>query len=353
MTVDLPPTLYAYGFSQRKRAIARRFLFGHRIQPVRGGRGLPPRATLLLWGATPIPDGTPPDIVVVRVEDGFLRSVGLGADLVRPMSWVLDDQGIYFDSSRRSRLETLLSESDFSPDLLLRAANLRRRIVATGVTKYNVGTHIWLRPRSTRGGSMVAQEVRVILVAGQVESDASLRLGAPGIRHNIDLLRAVRVANPDAYIVYKPHPDVAAGLRSGGADESSANRWCDEILADVALGELLHAVDEVHVLTSLCGFEALLRGRSVTCYGQPFYAGWGLTNDICPPSRRTRRLTLDQLVAGALILYPRYASLATGQSCAPEQALDELLAWRARSGSMPSVWRRLLRLVLRHLQPVG
>ena len=40
---------------------------------------------------------------------------------------------------------------------------------------------------------------------------------------------------------------------------------------------LLGIVDEVHTLTSLTGFEALLRGIEVHAYGGPFYAGWGLT----------------------------------------------------------------------------
>jgi capsular polysaccharide export protein len=111
---------------------------------------------------------------------------------------------------------------------------------------------------------------------------------------------------------------------------------------------LLPVVDEVHLMTSLTGFEALLRGKKVTCYGQPFYAGWGLTTDIVPISRRTRVLCLDELVAGALIMYPRYASRVTQRTIPPEQALDELLAWRnAPPSRLKAVWRRLLRPALR------
>ena len=45
------------------------------------------------------------------------------------------------------------------------------------------------------------------------------------------------------------------------------------------------------------------RGRRVATYGQPFYAGWGLTVDLAPPARRGRLLTLDELVAGVLLLF--------------------------------------------------
>jgi capsular polysaccharide export protein len=92
---------------------------------------------------------------------------------------------------------------------------------------------------------------------------------------------------------------------------------------------LLQQVDAVHVLTSLAGFEALLRGKPVTCYGQPFYAGWGLTADMIPLARRSRRLALDELVAAALILYPVYLSRVTNRYTSPERVLDELQAWRA------------------------
>jgi capsular polysaccharide export protein len=185
----------------------------------------------------------------------------------------------------------------------------------------------------------------MILVPGQVESDASLAYGAPGIRRNIDLLYSVRAANPEAYLIYKPHPDVVAGLRRKGQCEEDAACWCDEVVADVPMGELLPQVDEVHTLTSLTGFEALLRGKRVVCYGQPFYAGWGLTRDVLPIARRTRRLSLDELVTGALILYPTYVSRATRGLTTPERALDELLAWRERRPGLPW-WRMGMRRVL-------
>jgi len=222
--------------------------------------------------------------------------------------------------------------------MLRRAAALRERLVACGITKYSEGSGFWQRPAPAR---------RVILVPGQVASDASLRLGAPGIRSNMALLSTVRAANPNSHIVYKPHPDVSAGLRAAGFDEAQALRWCDEIVTGVPMGRLLQQVDEVHVLTSLSGFEALLRGKSVVCYGLPFYAGWGLSRDHLSLARRTRRLKLDELVAGALIAYPVYISRLHGGRSSPERALEELLAWRGASSSRPEPWRLLWRSVLR------
>lgn len=334
----LPALVYACGFSWRKRAIVRRCLVGVQLRFVRRWSQVPSGATLLVWGK---PAGEQAevgrDLHVVRLEDGFLRSVGLGADLVRPLSWVVDTRGIYFDATQASDLEHILLTHAFDAPLLKRAAALRERIVLHGLTKYNVGSVQWQRPAGAR---------QVILVPGQVEGDASLAWGAPGIRRNLELLRAVRQANPQAHVVYKPHPDVVAGLRRRGQGEGDARHWCDDVVTDAPMHSLLAQVDEVHTLTSLAGFEALLRGKKVVCYGQPFYAGWGLTTDMLPPERRTRRLALDELVAGVLVLYPTYLRFSTGTPCSPEQAMDDLLAWRKNSTTAVPWWRALLRPVL-------
>lgn len=332
--------IYACDFSSWKRPVVRNFFGGAEVVFVNSASQVPVGSTLAVWGLKPIRGKLAEDIQLIRLEDGFLRSVGLGADLIRPVSWIGDRRGIYYDATRPSDLEHLLSTAEFPAELLRRAKTLRERIVASGLTKYNVGRAVWQRPKSAG---------RVILVPGQVESDASLLYGAPGLRSNIGLLRAVREANPQAYLIYKPHPDVLAELRAQGEGEEHALTWCDEQVTDAAMGELLAKVDEVHVLTSLAGFEALLRGKSVTCYGQPFYAGWGLTDDQQPLLRRTRRLSIDELVAGALVLYPRYMSRVNGELISPEQALDELLAWRARDSGRLPWWRKLFRLVLRQV----
>ena len=339
----LPARVFAFGFSFRKRAILRRFAPGTVVRFVDQGTRIPAGATLLLWGSTALPAGLAPGVQIVRIEDGFLRSVGLGADLIHPASWVLDGSGIYYDATRPSDLEQLLQAGEFDAALLARAASLRQHIAANGLTKYNTGSSGWNRP---------AGASHVILVPGQVESDASIRYGAPAVNTNMGLLRAVRAAQPDACIVYKPHPDVQAGLRAAGQGEGEAARWCDAMVTDVSMAALLPMVDAVHVMTSLAGFEALLRGKSVTCHGLPFYAGWGLTTDMLPSPRRSRPLSLDELVAGALIRYPAYVSRATGLRTSPEIVLDELIALRSRTRTRLPLWRKLLRQVLRRVDGV-
>lgn len=255
-------------------------------------------------------------IPLYRIEDGFVRSVGLGAACHPPLSVVLDRTGIYYDPTGPSDLETILATTDFSPGLTERAAALAAFIVRAGISKYAAG----------RGAAAdLPTGVRRVLVTGQVEDDLSVRLAGGDVAGNLDLLRRVRAAEPDAFIVFKPHPDVEAGLRPGHVAEADALAYADRVLRDVAMPALLDAVDCVHVLTSLAGFEALLRGREVVTHGHPFYAGWGLTRDLAGPlPRRTRQLRLTELVAGALILYPRYLDPVTRLPCPPEVLMARL-----------------------------
>ena len=328
------------GFSLRKRPMLRRFLPECAVRFVRSISEVPAGATLATWGfGDANVDRSRNE--VVRIEDGFLRSVGLGAELVAPMSWTIDSSGIYYDASRPSDLERLLEHGSFSAHTLERAARLRAAIVSGGLTKYNVGSRTWKRPATTQ---------RVILVPGQVERDESIRLGAPDIKRNIDLLRAVRSSCPDAHVIISRTLTWLPVCDALESTKALASQWCDEIVEDADIGDMLCHVDEVHTMTSLTGFEALLRQRRVVTYGQPFYAGWGLTEDKLPNPRRTRRLTLDQLVAGALLLYPRYVSRATGKLISAEDALTELLAWKDGSGRrypLKSVVRAPMRQLLR------
>jgi len=347
MRERFPPQMVAVGFSRWKKPIARAFFAGSDLRFQSVNKPVPAGTGLALWGRRPVPDAaassgdTPP--LVVRLEDGFLRSVGLGADLVRPLSWVMDQQGMYYDATAPSALERLLAETEFDEAICERARVLRERILAAGLTKYNVGQARWQRPATPKP---------VVLVVGQVEGDASIRLGAPGLRTNMALLKAVRAERPDAHLVYKPHPDVVAQLREAGRGEGAAAALCDEIVIDAPMDQVLRQVDEVHVLTSLAGFEALLRDKPVVCWGCPFYAGWGLTEDRVPIPRRGRRLSLDALVAGVLLLYPTYVSRATGYFTTAERALAELQAWREEGAAgrrQVSAGRRAWRWTLRHV----
>lgn len=335
---DLPDPLLVWRFPLWKHRHLKRAFPDREIRFVDQARQIVAPGTLVLWGKAE-PPTTSQRLSVLRMEDGFLRSVGLGAELVTPLSWIVDRQGIYYDSSGPSDLETLLLQHPFPEDLKARARQLRERIRAQGISKYNVGHLDWQRPTSKR---------EVVLILGQVESDAAVLLGSGSGFGNYDLLRRVRDLHPKSYLVYKPHPDVLAGLRKLGKNESNCGELADEVLGEVPIERLWDQVDRVHVLTSLAGFEALLRDVPVTCHGRPFYSGWGLTQDLLPPIRPRRSLDLDSLIAGVLILYPLYFPRDRQVEPSPESVLQELERWRRRkAGLPPSWWREPYRALLR------
>ena len=285
---------------------------------------------------------------LLRMEDGFLRSAGLGSNHVGGSSLVVDALGIYYDPARPSALERLLQDEPADTALLARAARLRAQLVAQGLTKYNVGAREGPRLDAPAGRDR-------LLVPGQVEDDASVRRGAPPeLRSNLALLERVRAENPRAWIVYKPHPDTEAGTRRGRVADALLRRHADAIVRDCSVTALFPQVDAVHTLTSLVGFEALLRGVEVHAWGSPFYAGWGLTRDRLATPRRTRRLTLDALVAGTLIRYPLYMHPDSGAPCEVETLADWLAA-RGTAGAAGERdrWRRYGRQGLGLLRMLG
>jgi capsular polysaccharide export protein len=268
---------------------------------------------LMVWAGAEMDDHRGRDLV--RVEDGLLRSRGLGAALTPPLSLVRDDLGIYYDPTRESRLDRVIAGSVDLPDAArTRAGRLVARLRELGLTKYNTGDTA-LPP---------LPEGRRILVPGQVEDDASILTGAGAVATNGALLRAVREANPDAVLLWKPHPDVEAGFRRGAI--STGDLACaDAILSGVDAAAALAVADEVWTMTSTLGFEALLRGLPVICLGMPFYAGWGLTCDLSPaPPWRTARPDLTALAHAVLIGYPRYCDPVSGLPCPVEVVVDRL-----------------------------
>ncbi|ENT5895882.1 capsular polysaccharide biosynthesis protein [Campylobacter coli] len=253
---------------------------------------------------------------IFLVEDGFLRSVFLGSDLTRPFSLIIDSKGLYVDPSHPSDLEELLQNHEFDDSLKQRAKKLITMIMQNKFSKYNGLKHEKLNFNTNK---------KIILIPAQVEDDASMILGGAGF-DTLKLLQSVRKANENAFIVFKPHPDVLSGNRKGLKDKSIILKYCDEIIENVSIDSAINACDEVHTITSTSGFDALLRGKKVVVYGKPFYAGWGLTSDLHKIPRRTRVLSLEELVAGVLILYPRYIHPKSKNLCEVELALDTMLA---------------------------
>lgn len=349
----LPSALDAIGFSRWKRSFLPTYLAQTvtSFYPTLSASASASVTPVLAW-ASQITPGFQQSVVdqqrtLWQVEDGFIRSVGLGIDRVVPLSLIFDSRGIYYDARTPSDLEHYLEHEEITPEHLARASKLRRMLLDLNVSKYNVGTHSKVEQQAL---DSLPTSARIILVPGQVETDASIARSTACIKSNLALLHKARESNPDAYIIYKPHPDVLGGGRYGAVDNKALASCCDLILRDTSMPDVLNHVDEVHTISSLTGFEALLRDLHVVTYGLPFYAGWGLTEDhiVCP--RRQRRLSLEMLIAGALIWYPLYIDPKAKEPISVETAVTKLALMRHQPHDAHTIWRtRLYRLLRNHL----
>jgi len=329
ITLQHNKSMYFFGFSRWKRKyIIPFFPFSKKSSMYfcttldeALNKGLDTNSSIYIWGKksfnTIESHAESHFIHIVRVEDGFVRSVSLGSDLTKAYSIVVDTQGIYFNPHSKSDLETLLNTYHFDDTLLKRAEALKRYLIKNKISKYNIHQDKKIILKDFK------ESQKIILVPGQVEDDASIKYGANSMT-NLMLLKEARENAKDAYIIYKPHPDVFVGNRKGKVSNTDALKYCDTIITDVSLDSVLALADEVHTMTSLVGFEALIRGKTVYTYGLPFYAGWGLTTDSRVSKNRIIQRTLHELIAATLILYPRYINPKNNNLCEVEVLLDIL-----------------------------
>ncbi|MBP1888117.1 capsular polysaccharide biosynthesis protein [Sinorhizobium mexicanum] len=313
-------------------------------------------AELFVWG-TELPTALAAlarvqNIPVWFLEDGLLRSARPSASRTPPLSLALDRRTPYFDCRKPSDLEALLDAYNFEADrpLMERARAGIDLLLRSGISKYN-------DERTQTAEEVYGEKTRKrVLVVGQVEDDASILYGCLGRTSNNDLVRLAAAEQPDAQILYRPHPDVLSRVRALKSNPADVAHLCEIVTDRLPLAEALRTVDHVYTITSLAGFEALMRCIKVTTAGCPFYSGWGLTDDRQPNPRRGRKLSLEALFAGAYLLYPRYFDPETGgqttfeetvatirrQIEEPEALSPQRPAWRAWGPYGILGWRHLL-----------
>jgi capsular polysaccharide export protein len=266
------------------------------------------------------------NIVLEYVEDGFIRSVDLGANHSLPLSLNFDKKTLYFNATKESELEYLLQNYDFNKDSTLtkRAIDLKRKILDLEISKYNHAKRINLN-------KLYGEKIKKrVLVIGQVEDDASIRFGCNKPFTNNDLVRLAYKENKDAQIIYKPHPDVLFKKRKELSNPEEIKHLALVITESIPISQSLETVDHVYTITSQVGFEALLRDIKVTTIGSPFYANWGVTDDRQKNTRRSRKLTINNILAIAYILYPKYYHPETSTHITPEEAIDILVEQREK-----------------------
>lgn len=267
----------------------------------------------------------------IALEDGFVRSRRPGP-AERSISYVVDPVGIFYDASAPSALEAMVLVRADAPDVAARdVAGALEALATFGLSKYNAFD-------DDADPAALAAEGAALVVDQTFEDAAVLGAGARRETFTRMLIAAVE-ENPGRPILIKTHPETVMGRKAGylGPAAIAAAAQSSGPLADaLAAGRivtltarlrprtLFARVDRVYAVSSLLGFEALLAGRPVTCFGAAFYAGWGLTDDRAPFPARRAPAPLACLAAAAYIDYMRYFDPITRQPCAPEEALTAL-----------------------------
>ncbi|WP_426237484.1 capsular biosynthesis protein [Pararhizobium sp. DWP1-1-3] len=257
-----------------------------------------------------------------NLEDGFLRSVGLGKSGSIPLSIIADDLGLPVDAGIASRLELLIGDPTRPRDAAC-GKTIRERLVEHKLTKYNHLPH--------KAPNIAASTRRRLLLVDQVVGDVSVGRALGNAASFEQMLRDA-VASGGQCLV-RTHPDVMAGYRKGYLTELAVSTPGVVFVGDqVSVASILDVVDEVWTVSSQFGLDALLRGLPVRCYAAPFYAGWGLTQDTVSQAakaaiaqRRTARPTIDELVEVVFSVYPSYRNPATWQPIHVLQAIDLLV----------------------------
>ncbi|MDX1950525.1 MAG: hypothetical protein SFT90_08555 [Rickettsiales bacterium] len=252
-----------------------------------------------------------------RMEDGFIRSVGLGSNLIPASSLVLDSKGIYYNSENPSDLENIINNLRLTREKKNRARDLINLITENNITKYNF--------RANELKYYLPKNKKIILVIGQVEDDASVKSSKGQVKTNLKLLEEARKQEPNSYIIYKPHPDVVAGNRVGHIPKVNVQQYADLLVENANISNLINRCDVIYTISSLVGFEGLLRRKIVRTFGSPFYAGWGLTEDILFFLNRTRKISIEHLVYASLIEYPIYFDIEARLPCEVENLVKKFI----------------------------
>ncbi|MGL5727859.1 MAG: capsular polysaccharide biosynthesis protein, partial [Plesiomonas sp.] len=253
-----------------------------------------------------------------RLEDGFLRSIGLGVQGCPPLSIVIDRKGMYYNARQPSMLENLIIDEATHHKNSANAATALNLILKHRLSKYNHAPD-FIRPN--------IPSRPVVLVIDQTFGDMALQYAEADQRHFTAMLNAAMAENPDADIWVKVHPDVLCGKKKGylaALTEQYAER--DErvklVAQEVNPLSLIAIASKVYAVTSHMGCEALMAGKPVITFGLAWYAGWGLTDDRHTmlnvlSQRREQQLqrpaTMLDLFAAAYLRYSRYIDPHSGQ----------------------------------------
>ncbi|QDY70405.1 hypothetical protein [Qingshengfaniella alkalisoli] len=267
---------------------------------------------------------------IILFEQGFLASAYSWIESYRDhrpeaacLGYVYDDIAHYYMAEYPNRLiERLNGPQELTADETKRAQSAMNRIRDRRISKYN--------SQPLAAPSLGNAERRKVLVCDQSFADASTVYGLIDETGFEEMLAAAVRENADADILVKTHPDTASRPKGrAGYFSHLSDHGRVRILRDpINPYALFEHVDTVYVGTSGMGLEALFAGKRVVCFGAPFYAGWGLTDDRREIPHRHRSRSLEDIFHAFYIWYTIYHVPGAPVPSRIEDALDYIEKYR-------------------------
>lgn len=249
------------------------------------------------------------------LEDGMIRSFGEGENRSKSFSVVIDNVGIYYDATNPSKLENILNDDkNFQNHNIQNTNYLIDLLITNDLSKYNSGIKT---PQN-----YFKSNNKKVLVINQTKGDESLKYGLAEQFNSKDIIKYVSKNYPQHDLYLKTHPDVLEGLKQSSLDINEFKQSGYEITSENFTPlSYLDNFDVVIVQTSQMGFEALLLGKEVVCFGAPYYSNWGVTKDMVEVPRRKTKRTVQEIFHAMYEQYSIYADPITNKSLKLEQTL--------------------------------
>lgn len=188
--------------------------------------------------------------------------------------------GAHFDPAQPSDLEELLAHHPLDDTALLdRARGGMAQMAEAHLTKY-----------AGFDPDMPAPEPGYVLVIDQTRGDASVTASGADRARFLEMLVFAQEEHPGARVIIKSHPETAQGYRAGHYGPEDTNDRITLLTDPISPWALFEGAVGVYTVSSQMGFGAIFAGHRPRVFGQPFYAGWGLTEDEFPSNAASAAL---------------------------------------------------------------
>ncbi len=239
------------------------------------------------------------------VSEGFLFPT-LNKNKHEPISLILDYNAAYYNNKINSDLDDILNNEVFTEYEIEQSFSFISKL------KEKFGKDLETQSKGTLDSNSKKYK-KIIFVPGTSEEENIYSTELP-ISSDLELILAIMQKEKNSLVIYKPHEKskikTSKDIYKSGIPklEEMAITHCNQLVVELKahISHCINFSNEIHVINHNSGIEALIQGKKVVTYGHPFYAGRGLTTDLFSPAKDKKNVSLEKLILGALMLYPRY-----------------------------------------------